>query len=300
MFMAHPIAFRRHRPVGEDDEVEESVAEGDKPEYAVAVPDGAGQLTPCEDDETWRDPYGDSCKVYRNTIKEWGRDKACKEHWSGLAMKHCRASCGSCKKGEPLPDYSPACVDNACISPWQKRDGRCSSCVDFPKGCTDPRYKSFFVNECPVTCGTCKPPNVTVAPVSEEQKQPEIKCEDSDKKWCTELGSSYCSEDVFSKKCPQTCELCAPKGAKSMGCADKFSSYTCSRYASYGWCDRKDTKDAVRLQCKMTCGQCNLFYIPGINGSDIFKKRSGSKRSAYTSEVTILALVFFTIARHLF
>lgn len=314
MLFAHPIAFRRKHHARNDEDTKEQELEGegeeikgidDKPEYSVVGTGAAppeGQQTPCEDDHTWRDPYGDSCKTYARTIKLWGRDKACKEHWSGLAMQHCRATCGSCKKGAPLEDYSPACVDNACISPWQKRDGRCSACIDFPKGCTDPRYKSFFVNECPVTCGTCKAPNITVSPEAEkeEKEKPESICEDTDKKWCMELGSSYCSEEAFSKRCHKTCELCTPEGTVSAGCTDKFSAYTCSRYASYGWCDRQDTRDAVRLQCKMTCGECTLFPLFNFNHSNVFGKRSSSHRSTSTGQVTVIFLLFVTCLGHLF
>merc|ERR1712151_1091017 len=74
---------------------------------------------------------------------------------------------------------------------------------------------------------------------------------------CRELGQEYCSENYYALRCRRTCELCPPVGTPKIGaCLNKLSHYTCSRYFHYGWCERPDTRDAVRLQCAQTCDPC--------------------------------------------
>lgn len=215
----------------------------------------------CQDDENWMDPQGNKCEVYKGTIKEWGEEKVCKEHFGGVGAIYCRKTCGSCKsKGDDIVDRSAGCADNACIGPWKVAFGRCYQCADFPKGCTEPQYQAVFHSECPATCGICKPPpppKPLVAKVT-----PQKSCQDEDHAWCLNLGMAYCSEEDFQLKCPQTCDLCPPPGTVTDSCLDMFSTFTCSRYASYGWCTRKDTQASVQLRCAKTCGQCGLLRTP--------------------------------------
>lgn len=250
----------------------------------------------CEDDELWRDPHGKDCKVYKRTIKTWGEQKVCREHLGGLGSIFCRATCGSCKRGDDdIKDNSPGCADNVCIGPWQVAYGRCYQCSDFAKGCTDPRYKTVFEAECPKTCGICKAPKPR--PLVTKTAPSPSNCKDTDEGWCKDLGMDYCSEGTFAKKCPRTCELCAPSGAVVDACRDIFSTFTCSRYASYGWCDREDTKAQVRLRCPMTCGRCGVLStspparappLPDPFGRSAAARQHGSAVAGLTLGVWLL------------
>lgn len=221
----------------------------------------------CEDDETWIDPDGNDCEFYRDTIAKWGRDKVCKEYQHGIGGLHCRSTCKTCK-GDKVK--SAGCADNACIGPWLEAYGRCFQCSDYAMGCTDPKYEDVFRNECPLTCGVCVAPDempsrlpAVEAGDAEEKgnitattKKP---CQNEDEKYCKALGKYYCSEGAFRSRCPTTCNLCEPANSEvetTSDCTDRFSSFTCQRYESYGWCTRVDTKAFVQLNCPVTCGLC--------------------------------------------
>merc|ERR1719454_1072201 len=73
---------------------------------------------------------------------------------------------------------------------------------------------------------------------------------------CKKVGAEYCAVPEFASRCKKTCNICLSEGIVEKPCMDKFSQFTCGRYRSYGWCDRKDTRDAIRLQCPASCGVC--------------------------------------------
>jgi len=219
----------------------------------------------CEDDSIWVDRDGNGCDVYKNTLKVWARKRTCEEFHNGMGGMHCRATCGTCEKFDAqgrAHQRSDVCVDNACIGPWKEKYGRCLQCHDFPKGCTDEETREVFLAECPLTCGVCK--TASAAPISEEvvhergQIESSSECKDEPGDYCT-VHQHYCANPAFQKSCPKTCNLCAPAGIKAEPCADIYSTFTCSRYKSYGWCEREDTKDSIRLQCPATCGVCNPY-----------------------------------------
>lgn len=235
-------------------------APGEEEETDRAVEEG---VSACEDDDTWIDPDGHTCQSYRNTIAKWGQDRVCKQHHGGKGALHCRATCGTCKSFSG-DETVTACADNVCIGPWLEAYGRCFQCADYAKGCSDHEDKEVFLAECPLTCGLCKVPEdktkTNSSKQDEEEKQEEWDetCEDEDAEFCDDLGARYCSERAFAKVCRRTCDLCLPAGAEAAeeACVDRFSTYTCARYESYGWCTRQDTRDSVRLQCPLTCGVC--------------------------------------------
>jgi len=216
----------------------------------------------CEDDKFWVDREGHGCDVYKNTLEVWSRKRVCQEYHNGMANMYCRETCGTCKAGEfrrmessskRSTQLSDACVDNACIGPWEEKFGRCFQCRDFPKGCTDPETRDVFLAECPMTCGVCQAhePKPVVA------KETNDTCRDTPGGVCS--SNHYCANPMFQKACPKTCNLCKPAGVQEDECVDLFSVHTCARYKSYGWCRREDTKDAIRLQCPSTCGVCDAY-----------------------------------------
>jgi len=222
----------------------------------------------CEDDKEWVDHDGHGCESYKNTISKWGRDRVCKQHWGGVGALYCRATCGTCKATDGR--RSAACADNTCIGPWLEAYGRCFQCADFAKGCHDDALREVFRAECPLTCGVCDAAVDNSEEEEEEKDTDEARddCEDEDTDFCDDLGARYCSERAFADRCRKTCDLCPPTGvnASEMACVDRFSSFTCARYESYGWCTRKDTRDAVRLQCPVTCGVCGQSDASGRRG----------------------------------
>jgi hypothetical protein len=255
----------------------------------------------CEDDKVWRDAHGNGCNVYKRTIKHWGEEKVCKKHLGGVGAIHCRRTCGSCtSNNHDIEDKSPGCADNACIAPWQKAYGRCYQCVDFRKGCTEPRFKAVFEAECPVTCGLCKAVTTTAmvdrqAVKSEKEK---AACVDEDHVFCQNLGMSYCSEEKFTLKCPQTCEMCPTKNTVVGACLDMFEGFTCSRYASYGWCDREDTKASVRLHCANTCGQCGILSTtPELGPRDHLQRSWWGGSDSTSPAITIALLIGLVISQ---
>merc|ERR1712187_197734 len=113
--------------------------------------------------------------------------------------------------------------------------------------------------ECPDTRGVCQQANVTPSSEVEDtvSASEAARCVDEEDDLCRELGQEYCSENYYALRCRRTCELCPPVGTPKIGaCLNKLSHYTCSRYFHYGWCERPDTRDAVRLQCAQTCDAC--------------------------------------------
>jgi hypothetical protein len=243
-----------------------------------------GAAPPCKDDEFWKDPDGNNCAVYSNTLAKWGRKKVCEVHRGGVAKLHCKKTCDTCPMagaltGEDENDgmlgfsrqrskIAPsACADNTCVGPWMEKFGRCYQCEQWAHVCEDKEHKAIFQAECPLTCGLCEvKPEVAKLDAtggsisrSDEAEVAGIRqegCEDDDSKWCQDLGFGYCSEALFANKCKATCERCPPPGTPIDECMDRYSQFTCGRYVSYGWCERKDTMEAIRLQCPVSCGVC--------------------------------------------
>lgn len=248
----------------------------------------------CKDDEAWVDPDGHSCESYRNTISKWGLDRVCKQHHGGAGALYCRATCGTCKAFES--GESSACADNACIGPWLEAYGRCFQCIDFARGCQDEVHKGVFQTECPLTCGVCKAAIQNSSTKEEEEEKEEDEeedddgkkdkkeedCEDEEPEFCDDLSARYCSEGAFADRCHKTCNLCPPFGVGSSGkaCVDRFSAFTCARYESYGWCTRKDTRDAVQLQCPVTCGVCGDSSVSAPVGKRDDGGSGGRRESA--------------------
>jgi len=251
--------------------------------------DDTGLLV-CEDDVWFVDQEGHDCTSYANTIKVWGRNKTCFQNLEGAGAIHCRKTCDTCdmKSHEEVH----GCSDNTCIGPWKIAFGRCFQCSDYPLGCYDPKYKEVFEAECPLTCGLCHPdaPKIPggVDPMigddGKEVKEAEYdpNCTDSDKKLCTTLGFDYCSEEQFASQCKRTCELCPPKVTHGGECIDRFSSYTCARYERWGWCDRGDTKDTVRLQCPVTCGVCDGYTKDQMEAEQVLEVEEEEKNNGHT------------------
>mmetsp|Transcript_6291 Transcript_6291/g.15472 ORF Transcript_6291/g.15472 Transcript_6291/m.15472 type:complete len:1551 (-) Transcript_6291:161-4813(-) len=266
----------------------------------------------CDDDKTWVDSDGHTCESYKNTVSKWGKDKVCKQHLGGVGALYCRATCGTCKAIEE--GDSSACADNACIGPWLEAYGRCFQCTDFTRGCQDEVTKEVFRAECPRTCGVCK---ATADDSKAEEEDDEVDnddeqkdgkeedCEDEDSEFCDDLGARFCSEGAFAGRCRRTCNLCRPLDGGSSGttCFDRFSSFTCARYESYGWCTRKDTRDAVRLQCPVTCGLCDFDGSVRVPGDERNKGGSGSsgrtesaaEKSGAASRMQAQAVILFSM-----
>lgn len=177
--------------------------------------------------------------------------------------------------------------------------GRCEQCADWSRFCTG-KTAAWFKSECPLTCGVCSPSSRAIerAPLSsvsggleppDATEKPPNTCRD-DKcvaAWkagdkcptCSEMGNSFCSEEVFASACRQTCNLCADGGVESV-CKDVFSSFTCGRYKAYGWCTRSDMQGPVSRQCPLTCGLCS----PGSNGTAQGAEAQGAKEGDGESE----------------
>lgn len=92
-------------------------------------------------------------------------------------------------------------------------------------------------------------------------------CVDEDKEHCGSMGLDYCSNKQFAAKCRRTCRLCWDSAPARQDCEDSFDEYTCIRYKTYGWCDRPDTKDQVRQNCKLTCAACDEDEDTGVLGN---------------------------------
>jgi len=240
----------------DDDDDDDAGNEDDNDDEDNADDDGK-----CRDDTHWKDKDGDGCAEYARVIKDgtWTQKRAC-DYNKGAAKMHCRKTCGSCKPS------ANTCADTTCISTFKKHLGRCEQCSDWSKFCTGDTA-SWFKTECPLTCGVCSPKNLEEEEAEYTKSKNSTSCEDDVcvEEWktpgkcpaCWELGSTFCSEKVFAAACPKTCKLCDSEGAPLEKCEDVFSSYTCNRYKSYGWCTRKDIREAVRKQCPVTCGACS-------------------------------------------
>jgi len=63
-----------------------------------------GAAPPCKDDEFWKDPDGNNCAVYANTVPKWGRKKTCEVHRGGVAKLHCKKTCETCAMAGALTD----------------------------------------------------------------------------------------------------------------------------------------------------------------------------------------------------
>jgi len=226
--------------------------------------DGGEVEDGCEDDEYWADKEGDSCAEYAKIVEDgtWTRQKAC-DYNDGAAKLFCRKTCDTCAMS------NGTCADSTCIERFKEATGRCEQCGDFKRYC-EGDTASWFRRECPLTCGVCAPKAgaLEAAPASASAGgagNASGGCEDDrcvaawkvgDKcPTCSELGDSFCHEEEFAKACKETCNLCKD-GTKEGPCKDVFSSFTCSRYAKYGWCTRDDMRGPVAKQCPLTCGTC--------------------------------------------
>mmetsp|Transcript_62661 Transcript_62661/g.141389 ORF Transcript_62661/g.141389 Transcript_62661/m.141389 type:complete len:1130 (-) Transcript_62661:66-3455(-) len=266
----------------------------------------------CKDDPNWSDKDGDGCAEYAKVIEDgtWTKRRACNYN-EGAAKLFCRKTCDSCRPS------SDTCADSACISTFKQLTGRCEQCADWSKFCTG-KTSSWFKQECPMTCGVCKPssqaisanvPSSLTKPAEADvdgegeeeeddedekpgQKDKESSCRDDKciKAWrtedkcptCSEMGKSFCSEQAFAEACRETCNLC-PTGGETVGCKDVFSMYTCNRYKVYGWCTRKDMRGPVSKQCAFTCGLCTSEDEAGHNttssSSSTASKDEGTKNT---------------------
>jgi len=251
----------------------------------------------CVDDPSWTDKDGDHCADYAKLVDDetWSRNKAC-SYDDGAAKLYCRKTCNTC---EPSKD---TCADNVCITTFKKINGRCEQCADWSRYCKGDTA-SWFRLECPMTCGVCEPKKVAEIKEEEDTLSKEA-CGDDEciSAWktgdkcptCQELGDSFCSEEVFAKACKGTCDLCNDGGSSS--CKDVFSSYTCKRYKSYGWCERNDMQAAVKRQCPESCGLCEEEEEGAGDKNattNVTKTKSGSNRRLGVA--SILAVTTFIL-----
>jgi len=91
-------------------------------------------------------------------------------------------------------------------------------------------------------------------------------CEDDDPVLCTSLGMAFCTDRPIQAKCKRTCNVCSNLAPARQDCADNFDAFTCTRYKTYGWCTREDTRDQVRQNCMLTCGACPEHESVGVLG----------------------------------
>jgi len=91
-------------------------------------------------------------------------------------------------------------------------------------------------------------------------------CKDDDPVLCKSLGSAFCTDRPVQAKCRRTCNVCSSAAPAKQDCADNFDTFTCTRYRTYGWCDREDTQDQVRQNCMLTCGACPKNFSVGVMG----------------------------------
>jgi len=249
----------------------------------------------CRDDAHWKDKDADGCVEYAKVINDgtWTKKQACNYN-KGAAKMHCRKTCGSC---EPSAD---TCADTSCISIFKKHLGRCEQCSDWGKFCTG-KTASWFKAECPLTCGVCTPKLEVAEAEAKIASNSTCKDEACVTAWktpgkcpaCWELGSTFCSEKVFASACPKTCNLCDAEAKPLETCKDVFSSYTCNRYRSYGWCTREDTRKAVRKQCPVACGVCDPDADDGENSTAIASKDEKKKKEAKAAERTHSPMKYF-------
>lgn len=240
----------------------------------------------CEDDPSWKDAEGDTCAEYAKVIEAgtWTQAKAC-AYENGAPKLFCRKTCETCTVS------NGTCADSTCISTIKIATGRCEQCNDYARYCTG-KTAAWFRIECPLTCGVCKPnaDAIAVAPPNSatDIEMPTAKVgvlKDKPKSivaknatptmdpcfdepcvvaWkvgskcpsCHELGESFCAEEDYAMACKSTCKLCTDTPI-SNACKDVFSTFTCTRYKSYGWCTREDMRAAVARQCPLTCGTCS-------------------------------------------
>jgi hypothetical protein len=252
------------------------VQEGEEPDEAGEESSGGGAEDDntdddaCEDDPNWVDQDGDGCAEYAKVIRlgNWDKETAC-SYGDGGGKLYCRATCGTCEAS------GSTCADRACIGLFMKVTGRCEQCADWSRFC---KY-DWFEDECPMTCGDCSgTPLEGVAGTglsssTPASQKPSPSAADADKDcadegcieaWrvgercptCQELGRSFCAEEVFASACPAMCDLCVREGVSEI-CADVYSTHTCRRYKSYGWCEGKGMRLPVRRQCPLTCGACD-------------------------------------------
>jgi hypothetical protein len=253
------------------------VQEGEEPDEADEEPAGGSEGgddaddDACEDDPNWVDRDGDGCADYAKVIRlgTWDKKTAC-TYGDGGGKIYCRATCGTCEE-----TTGAACADSACIDLFMRVTGRCEQCADKTRFC---KY-DWFQDDCPMACGTCKPQPLegvagtgisSATPASQKPVLPgppgaDDDCADDEciEDWriggrcpsCKELGRSFCGEEVFASACPATCDLC-PRGVNDI-CSDVYSTHTCRRYKSYGWCEGKGMHLPVRRQCPLTCGACD-------------------------------------------
>lgn len=240
----------------------------------------------CADDPSWTDADGDSCEEYAQIIEDgtWSQSKACTYN-EGAAKLYCRKTCNTCDPS------SRTCADSMCITTFKKINGRCEQCADWSRYCKG-STASWFRLECPLTCGVCKPKEAAIK--EDKEKLSNSTCGDDKciSAWktgdkcptCEELGDSFCSEEVFAKACRGTCNLCNDQGSGT--CKDVFSTYTCKRYESYGWCARSDMSAAVQRQCPESCGLCDEK-----NATNVTEKSRSSRCFGVTGFFAAMAAV---------
>lgn len=216
---------------------------------------------------SWTDPDGNDCEVYANTIPSWGKEKTCMQHLGGMGGVHCRKTCGSCTAEAANLNSTHAgqvvmesCVDDVCVAPWKQKLGRCYQCREFAGECNSKKDGEAFRRSCPMTCGLCKKDALAdiksnESARSEDRQGSSEDCNDKSE-ICRGLGFAHCTSRHVASLCPRRCSLCLPNATIKAPCEDKYSIFTCRRYAGYGWCHRDDTRDSVRLQCPLTCGVC--------------------------------------------
>lgn len=240
---------------------------------------GAGAASSCEDDPSWQDKDGDSCKTYDEYIQngKMTQEGAC-TYDGGVASRYCRKTCNSCMQS--ITDNSGECTDQMCVTQWLKQTGQCFKCEEWPARCNE----THFQQDCPLTCGLC-PVSAQIADDS-AKKEVVTDCEDSQciEHWrngpagkcykCSDFASDYCGNDrEFMEACPKSCKLCDARVSAST-CVDDFAKMGCNEYKSMGWCSQK----TISRHCKRTCGKCDEDKKPYLEDPEPPTKQPKPKK----------------------
>lgn len=164
----------------------------------------------------------EKCKDSKWNCASYVRKGYCTKQYTMFMRKHCKLSCGYCKRSVPTPvPRQPTCEDKQSNCPVLANKASCR--------------QTMMQNNCRKSCGFCK----TKACVD---IQPKSKCDFfQKKKYCVAKHVTY-----MKKNCPSTCGFCDQPAdtndclsnpCKNGGvCIDGVNSYWC-KYWPY-WLQR--------------------------------------------------------------